>query len=206
MLCNHVQNLEHCPQHLILEEIYSLEGVNCLLIGVSECVFHSKKILFEKDRLLLGFELSDKEIVFGDLSEIREALIQLQNNHKYKSICILTCIPEIINLDLSYLIESVARDVIVIHAPDFLNKNGIEVLQDLYYELFKNSKIFELIDDTYIWKENEKFSKYNDVPIGSIEKALAHKRHIIKDPKFLKLLRAVKEKNDIEVNEEYICQ
>ena len=62
----------HCKMDVILEELTMFSSFNVLVIGVFECSFYSKKVIFNKNAKNYSYLLTDKEIVFASLDELNK--------------------------------------------------------------------------------------------------------------------------------------
>ncbi len=180
-----VSHIEHCPMDIIMEEIFSLDDLNILVIGMEECSFYSKKHKYDNNRVNWSYELTDKEIIFGDLNDIREALKEL-NCISQSAICIITCVPSLISLGIEE-ISHIYPNICFIKAPHFSYTNSsLDVLRTLYLELYRHSCFTEEIlnnKEITLW-ENNLESYFNFI------KKCKNKKHMVLD---LKYLDAVKE-------------
>lgn len=170
-----VRFARHCAMDILLEELAWLSDVDVLVLGVGECAFYSRKAVFPDNRRNWAYELTDKEIVFGDTQEIRKAVEELSASGRFV-VAIVTCVPSIMNFDLGELEDSFPL-FRVIFAPDFKGISETDCLSDLYCILLKNceSGIKEGIS---VWTGEER-------SVAEMQAKLACKAHIVKSRKYL---------------------
>lgn len=124
---------DHCAMDILLEEIYSIDNAEALVIGVGECSFYSRKLEFPDGRKNWAYELSDSEIVFGDITGIRKAVIEMSRPDKIL-VCIVTCIPALMNAELLPL-EDEFPNLRIFYAPDFKNESKEDLISRLHAAL-----------------------------------------------------------------------
>lgn len=134
-----IASCRHCPMDIAIEELQHITDTNVLVIGVGECVFYSKKINLGTGRHNWAFDLSDNELVFGDTSEISKAIRDISDNNLF-TICILTCIPSIINLNLQYDIAQMAN-TILLPAAHYANISEYDIIPQLYLQIAQKKDI-----------------------------------------------------------------
>lgn len=179
---------QHCAMDVILEEVYAMKDVNALVVGVGECAYYSRKMPFGEGRRNWAFQLTDNEIVFGDLSAIRAALEEI-SCEDMTTVCVITCIPSIMNLD----IESVAsklRDTVVIKAPDFSGYSPYDIAGELYGCLAKGVSASENGGVTF-WEGD----------FGSVKEfrsKLKSGTHVLNDRRYLTAVRNLRNVNVID--------
>lgn len=178
---------QHCPLSLICEEVYKLQDLNLFTIGTGECVFYTHKQPFPRPRQNWGFTLTDRELALGDLSKIEAALKEISQSPLH-TVCILTCIPTLVGMDLSHLSSS---NITYISAAGYIDKKPGEVIADFYIQLLKN-KAFATHDETAVWDNS--LSSY-----AELCRCLTAKRHIVRNKKYLPLFSSLNATIDIEI-------
>lgn len=176
---------------VLLEEIVGIGGLDVLVIGVGECCFYSRKIEFPAGRKNWAYQLTDTEIVLGDLSGIERALEEMSRTEN-RIVCILTCIPCLMNLDIESFIGTRFENVVCISAPDYAGISSYDCLSDLYYVLLKDIKP-NPIEKVQVWRDGGKECGFAD-----IREKLNAKTHIVQSEKFLKLLSHLSARYSLE--------
>ena len=128
-----VSSPKHCAMHVALEELFYMDGTDVLVVGVGECAYYSRKNLFPNGRLNWAYELSDREVVFGDIGGVETALRMMAESGR-KVVCISTCIPSLTGLDLVSLCDKTGA--IYLSAADYERIDPSDILEDLYSVLF----------------------------------------------------------------------
>ena len=128
-----VSSPKHCAMHIALEELFYMDGTDVLVVGVGECAYYSRKNLFPNGRLNWAYELSDREVVFGDIGGVETALRMMAESGR-KVVCISTCIPSLTGLDLVSLCDKTGA--IYLSAADYGYIDSSDILEDLYSVLF----------------------------------------------------------------------
>ena len=128
-----VSSPKHCAMHIALEELFYMDGTDVLVVGVGECAYYSRKNLFPNGRLNWAYELSDREVVFGDIGGVETALRMMAESGR-KVVCISTCIPSLTGLDLVSLCDKTGA--IYLSAADYERIDPSDILEDLYSVLF----------------------------------------------------------------------
>lgn len=169
---------QHCAMDVLLEELYRMKDANALVIGVGECSYYSRKMPFEGIRRNWAFELTDREIVFGDLAPLRAAMEEIGSNG-LTTVCIVTCIPSIMNLDVEAAAMGL-RDMVVIKAPDFTGFDSYDILSDLYCRLADG--ITPGAGDVTVWEGD--FDR-----VAAFRANLRTGTHIVKDRRYLNAVR-----------------
>ena len=187
--------MNHCKLQLFLEEISMLEGFNIFTLGSSECSFFSLKTRLKPPAINASYNLSSTEVIFGDLTRVSEEIEKIMRENDLKTIILITCIPSIMNLDLSDLINLYPDRLISFQIPEFSGYSAVDFIPNIYYELFKNEKIDDFIDGVAIW-ENEFYTT------DEIKNMLKYKGHIIKKYKYLKLLESLRGKYPYQIKDE----
>ena len=109
----------HCPMDIIIEELCGFPDVNVLVVGVGECVYYSMKQPFCGGCRCWGFELTDNELIFGSTVELEKALDEIADNG-FMTVCIMTCIPAIMDLPIEDITEK-HENMVLVKAPDYAN-------------------------------------------------------------------------------------
>lgn len=180
---------QHCAMDVALEELSGLSDTNALVVGVGECVFYSQKQPFAKPRRNWAFELTDREIVFGDLAEIRQALRQISSNG-LTTVCIATCILSVMNLELEAAAEGL-KNVVVLPAPDFSGISAYDVLGTLYGR-FAEGTVVRPEAELGIWSGSVS-------SVAAFRQKLNAGTHLVGDRRYLPALRAVGEKYGLRI-------
>lgn len=128
-----VSSPKHCAMHIALEELFYMDGTDVLVVGTGECAYYSRKNLFPNGRLNWAYELSDREVVFGDIGGVETALRMMAESGR-KVVCISTCIPSLIGLDLVSLCDKTGA--VYLSAADYERIDPSDILEDLYSVLF----------------------------------------------------------------------
>lgn len=183
---------EHCPMDILLEELSGLSDVNTLVIGVGECVYYSRKIPFSEDCKNWSYGLSNEEIVFGDLRGIASAL-KILTQSPYRTVCIFTCVPSLMNLD-SDALKYQFPDVVFISAPDYKGISPYDILEELYFLLFRDCPAGQE-EGISVW---EKMGE-NENSLERIGSKLRAKIHVVNHPDYLKLLEYLANKFPLTV-------
>ena len=172
-----VSSCGHCPMDILLEELCTFPDVNALVVGVGECVYYGAKQPFPQGCRSWGFALTDNEIVFGDTSDLENALDQIRDNG-LTTVCVTTCIPSIMDLDLEDAVMS-RENVVLVKSPDYTQICSTDILSELYLQLGKELALHP--GGAQIWNE-----------VGSIEELrekLTASVHVVNDRRFLDMLR-----------------
>lgn len=172
----------HCKMDIVLEELSMFSNFNILVVGVFECSFYSKKIIFDNKTKNYSYLLTDKEIVFSELSELDRALAYM-NSLKNKTFVLSTCIPQINNLDIKSLIGKY-DNLILLNVEDYTSCNSNDILSNFYLTLkpfLKNNNII---------KNKISINDYNKNILNNLNKALEHKILIVNNRKYLTLLNS----------------
>ena len=180
---------EHCAMDVALEEVLELADLNLLVLGVGECAFYSQKQLFGGNRRNWAYKLTDKEIVFGDMQGVEDAICDISTNG-LKTVCVVTCIPSIMNLDLESITEN-RDDIVVLNAPDFKGISAYDIVGELYFQLLKDVNI-NPSNGVSVWEKN--FDS-----VDSIIKNLQAKTHVVRNAKYLKALEYLSAKYKLEI-------
>lgn len=128
-----VSSPKHCAMHIALEELFYMDGTDVLVVGTGECAYYSRKNLFPNGRLNWAYELSDREVVFGDSVGVETVLRTMAGSGR-KVVCISTCIPSLTGLDLVSLCDKTGA--IYLSAADYGYIDSSDILEDLYSVLF----------------------------------------------------------------------
>lgn len=128
-----VSSPKHCAMHIALEELFYMDGTDVLVVGTGECAYYSRKNLFPNGRLNWAYELSDREVVFGDIGGVETALRMMAESGR-KVVCISTCIPSLTGLDLVSLCDKTGA--VYLSAADYERIDPSDILEDLYSVLF----------------------------------------------------------------------
>lgn len=171
---------QHCAMDVVLEEVFEIKDLNLFVLGVGECVYYSQKQPFENNRRNWAYKLTDREIVFGDMQSVNDALEEISANG-LKTVCVLTCIPCIMNLDTEGIENSGA---VVVKAPDFKGISAYDILDEFYFQLLKNEKIEKNTGVSY-WDAD--FST-----VEEIRKNLQAGIHVVRNKKYLGALNYLK--------------
>lgn len=173
-----------------LERLFELKTMNALVVGVGECSYYSRKIPFADGCKNWAYDLTNDEIVFGDMSGIRAALEELSQLEN-KTVCIFTCIPCLMNFGFDEL-KLQFPDVIFLAAPDYKGISPYDALDEFYCLLFGDIEAGRN-NGISIWNWGD------DASADAItQKALA-KTHIVYDYHYLRLLSQLAEKHGITV-------
>lgn len=107
---------EHCPMYLASEYLKERKDVAFMVIGTRECAYYTFKYLTAAERKrICAFELTDREMVLGDLTDLSAAVDKFAAPGK-KTLLIVTCVPSLISLEIFNL----CRDgVYAVELPDF---------------------------------------------------------------------------------------
>lgn len=167
---------QHCAMDALLEELCRMKDANALVVGVGECSYYSRKMPFEEGRNW-AFELTDRELVFGDLSNLCAALEEIGSNG-LTTVCIVTCIPSIMNLGLDEL-----RGAVVVKAPDFTGFDSYDILSDLYCRLSEGVPPAE--GGVTVWEGDFE-------SISAFRANLKTGVHIVRDRRYLSAARQLK--------------
>ena len=90
---------EHCPMYLALEMLSNVSGIKIMVLGTRECVFYSFKYRTKADlKDFCAYEITDREMVLGDLSEVERAVEEFCEPGK-KTLVIATCVPTLLSLE-----------------------------------------------------------------------------------------------------------
>lgn len=181
---------EHCVMDVALERLFELKSFNALVVGVGECSYYSRKIPFAEGCKNWAYDLTNDEIVFGDMSGISAALEELSQS-KNKTVCIFTCIPCLMNFSFDEL-RAQFPDVIFLAAPDYKGISPYDALDELYCLLFEDAEAGQN-DGISIWNWGDDASA-----VAIREKALS-KTHIVYDYHYLRLLSKLSEKYGVAV-------
>ncbi len=180
---------QHCAMDVAIEELFEIDGVNALVIGVGECVYYSRKLPFAEPKRNWAFSLTDNEIVFGDVSKIEAALKEIGDNG-FLTVVIATCIPSIMNLDLDAVV-SASENAVLLKAPDFSGVSSYDIVCELYRVLASKVKC-GTISKTEVWQGD----------IGSVSnfrEKLCADIHIVNDRRYLSALNDAAQKFGVKV-------
>lgn len=180
---------QHCAMDVVLEEVLELSDLNLLVLGVGECVYYSQKQPFAGNRRNWAYKLTDREIVFGDMQGVEDAISDISTNG-LKTVCVITCIPSIMNLDIESITDN-RDDIIVINAPDFKGISAYDILGELYFQLLKDVNL-DVADGVSIWEKD--FSS-----LDSLVENLQSRTHIVRNSKYLKALENLSKKFNLEI-------
>ena len=180
---------QHCAMDVVLEEVLKLSDLNLFVLGVGECAFYSQKQSFGEKRRNWAYQLTDREIVFGDLQGVENAVNDISANG-LKTVCVVTCIPCIMNLELESITEN-RDDVIIVNAPNFKGISAYDILGELYYQLLKDVTV-DADKGVAVWEKD-----FNSVE--AIVKHLQAKTHIVKNKKYGKLLEHLSKNFPLEI-------
>ncbi|MDY2887941.1 MAG: hypothetical protein SOU19_00060 [Candidatus Caccosoma sp.] len=172
----------HCKMDVILEELTMFSSFNVLVIGVFECSFYSKKVIFNKNVKNYSYLLTDKEIVFASLDELNKTL-KYMNSLKGNTLVLSTCIPQINNLNIKSLVNKYEK-LILLNVEEYTSCNSYDILSDFYLSL----KCF--LNDNNINKEKIVINNYSKNIITNLNKALQYKTIIINNNKYLALFNS----------------
>ncbi len=166
----------HCPMDLIIEELCGFPDVNVLVVGVGECVYYAAKQPFAGGRNW-GFELTDQELVFGNTIEIEQALRRIADNGMM-TVCIMTCIPSIMNLEPE-LPTAEMENCVIVKAPDYTAISPDDILSELYLQIGKNLTPHPGQGQT--WEQVDS--------IRQMQQKLTQGIHVVNQRKFLDFVR-----------------
>lgn len=172
----------HCKMDVILEELAMFNSFNVLVIGVFECSFHSKKVIFNKNVKNYSYLLTDKEIVFASLDELNNTLKYMNSLDGYTFV-LSTCIPQINNLNIKSLVSKYEK-LIFLSVEDYTSCNSYDILSNFYLSLK------QFLNDTKIDKEKIIIDNYDKNIIINLNKALQYKTLIINNSKYLTLFNS----------------
>lgn len=172
----------HCKMDIVLEELSLFSCFNILVIGVFECSFYSKKIIFDKKNKNYSYLLTDKEIVFSDLDELDKSLAYMNSLDKHTFV-LSTCIPQINNLDIKSLIRKYPN-LILLNVEDYTSCNSNDILSNFYLLL----KPF--LRNDMIIKNKITLNDYSKNIISNLNNTLKHKLIIVNNFKYLALLNS----------------
>lgn len=180
---------EHCAMDVVLEEVFGLTDLNLLVLGVGECAFYSQKQSFGEKRRNWAYQLTDREIVFGDICGVENAVDEISANG-LKTVCVATCIPCIMNLELERIMDN--RDnAILLNAPNFKGISAYDILSEFYYQLLKNAAV-DPKNAVAVWEKD--FDS-----VDAFIKNLQAKTHIVKNKKYLKAIAYLSKKSQLEI-------
>lgn len=171
----------HCPMDIIIEELCGFPDVNVLVVGVGECVYYSMKQTFCSGCRCWGFELTDNELIFGSTEELEKALNEIADNG-FMTVCIMTCIPAIMDLPIGDILQN-HENMVLVKAPDYTQISSDDILSELYEQIGK--KLSPHPGQSQIWEQ-----------VGSVremKEKLTCATHIVNNRKFLDFIRSFKQ-------------
>lgn len=169
----------HCAMDVALEELWRLDDVNVFVLGVGECAFYSGKVVFEPPRINRSYTLTDREIVFGDMSAAAAALADVCANG-LTTVCLVTCVPSVMNPDLTPLEE--IKGAVVVKTPDFEGISPYDIMGKVYKSLLK------MTDGP---KSGTAFWDGRETSLAALRKKLSAATHIVNNRDFLPALSEI---------------
>ncbi len=168
----------HCPMDILIEELCGFPDVNVLVVGVGECVYYSMKQPFCSGCRCWGFDLTDKELVFGSTQALEQALLEIADNGKM-TVCIMTCIPAIMDLAIEDIVDG-HENMALVKAPDYTQAAPGDILSELYEQIGKNLRLHE--GPAQVWDQA--------ASVRELQEKLTRSLHIVNNRKFLELVQS----------------
>ncbi len=172
-------DMAHCAMDTILEEILPFSFLDCLVIGMEECLFHSRKLYLESPRLS-SYLLRDKELVLGDLGELSSFVDSLEKS-KRRIVVLSTCLPNIMNLDLESLFDR--ENFHYLSVPQFAAVSALDSQNLFYQEVFGRDAAVEEKEEV-LFLDGTTFSSFLDAN-GVL--VLPSPHIVLQDPRYLSL-------------------
>lgn len=95
----------HCPLFGVALTASYVKNMTVIVIGTSECTYYTKNFAYHRQKgkdSVYSLVLEDKEVVFGALSQVEEAVKQIIEIEDPDAIMLVTtCVPELIGEDYS---------------------------------------------------------------------------------------------------------
>lgn len=105
-------NINRCPLSGAAKAVTMIEGAAMLIIGTEECTYYTKSTLEMKGDASNCFSvvLDKNDVTFGSLDAVTEAVYELLEEYKPKSLFLITtCVVEIIGDDFTALAKEVSK-------------------------------------------------------------------------------------------------
>lgn len=102
----------HCPLFGVALTASYVKNMTVIVIGTSECTYYTKNFAYHRQKgkdSVYSLVLEDKEVVFGALAQVEEAVKQIIEIENPEAIMLVTtCVPELIGEDYSSVQYSLA--------------------------------------------------------------------------------------------------
>lgn len=185
----------HCPMDYVLEEALNFDMLDTLIVGIGECAFYSKLITSEYGQQHWSYRLADNDLVFGCEKQIKQCVTEMLANTSNDLLILVTCIPNIANLDIEGYIRELNQDkrIYILATPHFKGFSPFDSILDLYSLLLSRQVRTSTRDAVAVWGENKsivcKFKQEHIVgqtTIARLGELLECQRHIVFERRYLR--------------------